>query len=321
MVLKTKNNNYLVTAFLLMLFVFSGEIWAQYRPYSAFYNLNPAMHNPAGMGTQNTLSGSLFYRAQMLGIKDAPHFQGMQITLPISNFYIGVNYQRNATRAQETNELATDFGYKLNLSVENKHELTFGLGSVVNLNTYKPRFFSLKDPDDPVFTAVGKFSTQAMFNVRIGVWYVFKDFYVSLSSPALLYNHVVQKDGKFNGRTDFNFAKSQLFLQTGYNVNISENLSVEFNVNYRYNAGFHKTDVLALFRVNDIVSLGAYYTTVDQMGSWLSVEIVEALHIMYHFGFGFNPLYYASKGTHEVGLLWKVPKRNLIAIKNSRLTN
>jgi hypothetical protein len=92
-------------------------------------------------------------------------------------------------------------------------------------------------------------------------------------------------------------------------------------VNYRYNAGFHKADVLALFRINDIVSLGAYYTTVDQMGSWLSVEIVEALHIMYHFGFGFNPLYYASKGTHEVGLLWKVPKRNLIAIKNSRLTN
>ena len=304
--------------FLLFLVFIFNAFYAQNKPFSLFYALDETYVNPAAMGKMRAFEGSVFYRHFFSGFNRAPNDQGLALRLPVKNLLFGINYLRNQNAQEQHNEIAIDFGYRINFSENELNMMSLGIAPIFELISFYPIDPLLKDQNDPAFAYE---TTRHFFkaNVRIGLSYFWKNLQIGFSVPYFLSNYTQNSEEKGSLKSSFDIKKTQLFFNGQYFLDLKK-IGLSFVLNQRLNL-FYNTDFMVMAHIKNLIGIVVYYSTLDKLGLLIYANAIDFLRLSYNFNIGFSKYYNVSGGFHEIGLLFKIPEEKLIKLKNSRFTN
>ena len=253
--------------FLYCFGLISFEIYAQARPFSIFYNFAGSYNNPAAIGRAETIQGSVFYRHFFSNFAKSPNFMGLDVNVPFKNIYAGLTYLRNRNGYDERNEIALDVAYKLFLSNNFVHSLTFGLAPIFEIDSFFPVNAIIKDPNDPNFPVSARNRNYFKPNVRLGLDYIYKKFSFSFSIPYFLAT-TIQNNGTGENKVGFSIQRFNFFLGLAYDFQLIEDLVLQTRLNQRLDIQYD-IDLLAMFQIKRILGIGLYYSTLDKIGLWI----------------------------------------------------
>ena len=302
----------------LYIFLLLGTLLhAQSRAYSLFYNFDASYYNPSAITEAESISGSLFYNQLAASLRNSNNL-GMSTTFPFRNFAGNLLYLRSQQSRQESNEIILNFAYRLNLSYNFEHYIGMGLAPIFEIQSFYPANAVIKDPNDPAF-ANGKTLYFFKANVRLGINYRYKQLKIGFSIPYLLSTQT-QANGLGAQAQTFDIKRLYWVFSIGYEWNLGNKMRIGTQLNQRLYERYI-FDVMVNFSVDDKVTIGTYYSFVDQIGLLVKAKLIKELDMTYNFTMGFSEYFRQTGGIHEIGLLWKVPSMKLARINTSRLTN
>ena len=255
--------------FLLFLVFIFNAFYAQNKPFSLFYALDETYVNPAAMGKMRAFEGSVFYRHFFSGFNRAPNDQGLALRLPVKNLLFGINYLRNQNAQEQHNEIAIDFGYRINFSENELNMMSLGIAPIFELISFYPIDPLLKDQNDPAFAYE---TTRHYFkaNVRIGLSYFWKNLQIGFSVPYFLSNYTQNSEEKGSLKSSFDIKKTQLFFNGQYFLDLKK-IVLSFVLNQRLNL-FYNTDFMVMAHIKNLIGIGA---ATGEYGDLLQMGVID----------------------------------------------
>jgi type IX secretion system PorP/SprF family membrane protein len=283
------------------------EVQAQQDPNYTQYMYNMSVINPAYAGSKESLSGGLLYRAQWVGIEDAPSTGTFFIHSPVGkNVGLGLSVISDKIGPVEENNFYADFSYTLNMGGE--HRLAFGLKAgatmhKVDFNNIYPTLPD-QDPNDPFSSG----NPNATFlNVGAGVFYYTQKYYVAFSVPNMLKAKYLDFKGSKYGTEEMHY-----FLTGGYVFDINPNLKFKPFAMLKSSLNAPTSfDVSTNFLMYDKLELGLTYRLEDSFGAMVNFAITPNLKIGYAYDHVISDINTVAPASHEVILLFDLnfPKK------------
>jgi len=293
---------------LILLMVFSTEIFSQQDPQYTHYMYNMNVVNPAYAGSRGTLSISALYRTQWVGLDGAPKTGTLAIHAPIGkNLAMGFSAISDEIGPVQEQNIYADFSYTINTSEDGR--LAFGLKGGVTLQDIGLVSILLpQDPNDPLFSDN---VNEVYPNFGAGLYYYTEKFYAGLSAPNLLETvHFEKESGIITKASE----KMHYFFTTGYVFDLSETLKFKPSTMFKAVSGSPLSiDVSANFLINDRLEVGANYRFGDSVSGLINFGVTPDLRIGYGYDYTTTNLGNFNSGTHELFLLWDIDfsKKNL----------
>jgi type IX secretion system PorP/SprF family membrane protein len=289
----------------LVVLLFSAvKAKAQQDPHYTQYMYNMNVMNPAYAGSKESISGSLLYRQQWVGLDGAPKTATFAIDSPIAK-NVGLGFSAISDRigpVDETN-LYGDFSYTINLGGENK--LAFGLKAGATFH----KIGLLSDigngyTQDPGDFAFAENSSKIGLNIGSGVFFYNEKYYAAFSVPNMLEGkHLdVSHDGneyKFGSDTQ------HYFLTSGYVFDLSA--STKFKPSFMLKSAFSaptSLDCSANFLFFEKYEIGATYRLDDSFGAMVNFAITPSLRIGYAYDHIISEIKGTAPASHEFILLF-----------------
>ena len=251
-------------------FLLSNKAEAQQDPNFTLYNFNMNIINPAYAGTKDSPELNLVYRSQFLGIDDAPRTVSMAYSKNVGrNLGIGISLINDKVFILKQTDVAVDISYKIKLSEQTK--LYFGLkagGGFTNIDLTR----AYDGGDDPLFL-----ENQDFFNPHVGagIHVQNENFYITVSTPNFLKGKRYEKQG--NAPT-VAIDNSHLYIGTGVNLSLSENLMVTPMFMMRNVEGVPNSyDMGAAFDIHKKVIIGMNYRVKEMISSYTLLNVSDKL--------------------------------------------
>ena len=251
-------------------FLVSNKAEAQQDPNFTLYNFNMNIINPAYAGTKDSPELNLVYRSQFLGIDDAPRTVSMAYSKNVGrNLGIGISLINDKVFILKQTDVAVDISYKIKLSEQTK--LYFGLkagGGFTNIDLTR----AYDGGDDPLFL-----ENQDFFNPHVGagIHVQNENFYITVSTPNFLKGKRYEKQG--NAPT-VAIDNSHLYIGTGVNLSLSENLMVTPMFMMRNVEGVPNSyDMGAAFDIHKKVIIGMNYRVKEMISSYTLLDVSDKL--------------------------------------------
>jgi type IX secretion system PorP/SprF family membrane protein len=298
---KRMKKGYLALA-LLTLFAFEAN--AQQDPHYTQYMYNMNVVNPAYAGSKETISGSLLYRQQWVGLEGAPKTATFSIDSPVAkNVGLGFSAISDKIGPVEETNVYGDFSYTLNLGGQSK--LAFGLkagATFQNIGLLSDIGSGyVQDPGDFAFD---QNSNNVFLNIGTGAFFHTEKYYAALSVPNILNSkHLdVTRDGE-----DINFGSEtqHYFLTSGYVFDLSPN--TKFKPSFMLKSAFKaptSLDCSANFLLFEKYEIGATYRLEDSFGAMVNFAITPSIRIGYAYDHVISELEGTAPASHEFILLF-----------------
>ncbi len=226
--------------------------FGQEIPFYSNYTINPLIYNPAHAGANEGLEMFLHHRTQWTGYKGSPVSQLFTMSAPLTdiNSGIGLSFQNNQRGL--FNVLTGSVKYAYHLKLNQKSNLSFGLGLDIQNSVLRIGESTVKDVDDPLVNK-GTIS-ETFFDASFGVEYSLADkLKIGLSAPQLI---------EGGGNTENAMAKNSRYFigQISYLQKITKNIKFQPVVLARYSQNIPvQYDVNGLIHYKDMFLIGAGY--------------------------------------------------------------
>lgn len=244
---------------------------AQQEPLYSQYMFNGMIINPAYPSMDESSSLTAVGRNQWVGVDGAPKTATASFYTPIkaTNTSFGVSLMNE--KITVNSQTAVNFNVSQRVKLNEKIYLAMGLKG--GMSQFREDNSSLST-SDPVFA-----HNQSYWKTDIGFGFmVFTDrFFIGLSSPTF-------KSFDLGNSVNKVKVESHYYLQTGYLININDDVKFKPNVLLRQvkGAGF-QYDLNANILLKNVVWLGASWRSEKTMTGLVQVQITKNLQMGYSY--------------------------------------
>ncbi|PCJ27841.1 MAG: hypothetical protein COA97_02585 [Flavobacteriales bacterium] len=284
--------NILITLSILI----SIEGFGQELPFYSNYTINPLVFNPAHAGHNENLEMFLHHRTQWSGFEGSPVSQLFTMSAPLADINSGIGVSIQNDQRGLFNTLTGSVKYAYHIKLNQKSDLSFGLGLDIQNRLLRIGESTVRDVEDPL---VNKGSTsETFFDASFGVEYSLSNkLLLGLSVPQLLEGNQ-KKEG-------YLVENSRYFIgQASYIVNLtsSGNIKVQPVVLTRYAQNIPlQFDVNALVHYKDMFLVGIGYRNDYAINLHAGVSL-KNLRIRYVYDFATVNSNINSGLSHEITL-------------------
>ena len=316
-----------VCAAVFTLFCCGGSLKAQEEIIYDQYYFNYYLVNPAIAGAERCSHLMLTGKFQWIGLQDAPMTQTLSFrTRILNNVGLGayVYNDRNGYSYRQGGQLT--FAYHIPLSESSgyfmkersvERQLSFGVSAKVNHFNFSDVLFSDANAGDIVIDNGGK-DKGFYFNANFGTYFIWDNFFAGASATNLIPSKMVEF-GK-----DEPIPPLATFIFTGYDIDLSNEMTIEPNVMFKMNELSNK-------QLDLNVKFMQTLPDNENFSYWLQVAYRQGLdngntqplslspmggirywgfHLAYAYTLGLTGINRHNSGTHEVmlGYTWCVTK-------------
>ncbi|HEY8403579.1 MAG TPA: type IX secretion system membrane protein PorP/SprF [Flavobacteriales bacterium] len=271
---------------------------AQFDPMFTQYMFNELFINPAYAGSRECMSVTGLVREQWVGIEGAPSTQTLSLHAPVFHQKMGIGL----SMINEGIGVSKRTGVNLNAAYRIKMEkgwLSFGLnGGVVSLNE---DLMKLNLTTDNMFMVNAK--RLAAPNVGFGVYYNAPKWYVGLSIPRMIRNHISTKSGSAEVENTFSPEEFHYYLTGGSVHKLNHSITLRPNVMVKAVSGAPvEVDISANLLFNDFIWAGLAYRTNDAASVFIGAYLTQQLRFGYAYDYTLSGLQDFNSGSHELML-------------------
>ena len=297
----------------LLLVLISSRInvlWSQQDPMFTQYMFNMMSINPAYAGSLEATNFQALYRLQWLGVEGAPRTLTLSAHAPISDMNMGwgVTLYNDRIGPLNLSMINGNYAYQLILN-----SATLALGIKAGIGMYSAELSSL-DPRNPDHTLVD-FKRRVLPNVGVGIFYFNDTYYLGLSVPKLIKNHLLVDNMNFGD------VKRHYFLAGGYVWNIGRyrNHALKTSFMLRGTEGAPLSfDLSGVFYFNEKLGLGLTYRHKAALTGILQYYITPKFYIGFSYDYATTRLRYVNSGTYEFLLSYDIQNNRTIRIYHPR---
>ena len=291
-----KNIYLKLISFLFCIGLSGAALFGQQYPLFTNYLTNEYGFNPAVTGDVPGMQVNFLYRAQWVGIKDAPVTQMVTFRSRLTAIPLGLGgyfFKDEAGALDRTGgSLLLSYAQRLSRRVF----LSGGIaGGFYNLRLKNE--FSVADEVDDIIA-----------NNRIGAWFPdfnaglkldIGDFYVGFSIPQIIEKNVgIGSDDTFRNKL-----KRHYYATMGYDILVSESISLEPSVLVKFTAATTpQIDASLKLTFFDTFWIGGTYRTEDATAAMAGFTIRDIMDVNYAYDITTSGLSSVSEGSHELSL-------------------
>jgi len=284
--------------------------WSQQDPMFTQYMFNMMSINPAYAGSLEATNFQALYRLQWLGVEGAPRTLTLSAHAPISgkNMGWGITLYNDRIGPLNLSMVYGNYAYQLIL---NSATLAFGIKA--GLGMYSANLSAL-DPHDPDRTLVD-FRRKILPNVGVGVFYFNDTYYLGLSVPRIIKNHLTVDN------LDYGDVKRHYFLAGGYvwNVGTYKNHALKTSFMLRGTEGAPLSfDLTGVFYFNEKLGLGLTYRHKAALTGILQYYISPRFYLGFSYDYATTRLRYVNSGTYEFLLSYDIRNNRMTRIYHPR---
>lgn len=283
----------IITALLVTVSVANATAQQQYT--TSFGNLNGYNLNPAYVGLNGCIEGSLQFKKQWTGIKETPANGLFQIHSGIkSNFGIGLTANYWQAALLKNTQLGLSGAYHLSLGDISR--LSFGATFGLNRFGLDAQGANVFDEDPSLAQNLSDGNMYADF----GVLFTGKKLSLGIASPKIYSSALAFENNEFN-------IERYIVANANYRINATESILIIPSLVYRTipNNG-SSVDVMAraVFSQKYGVALG--YRTNSGLLVAADLDLNDKLKLGYAYDAGMQKLAGMSSGSHEIILAIKI---------------
>lgn len=297
---------------LAVLTLWGYYVQSQQQPMFTQYMFNPLVINPAYAGAQETFSATAVLRKQWVGVEGAPQTQTISADSPLddlrnrrrpgSPISLGLMLFHDQIAITHQTGLTAVYAYRLNLTRE--ASLSFGLQG--GFSQLRVRYSELGLNDD-AFPDGDISEWQPEFGA--GVFFKSSRFYSGISAPQMLRR-------EFDAHASTISLRPHYFLTMGYILDINRDLKLKPNMLMKSFAGeVFQFDLNCNVFIREVLDVGISWRSGESLGALMRLQ----LHPRVAFGYAYdlphkNELALLSRGSHEIMLNYRVPKKKIRTI-------
>ena len=293
----------LLTCFALYLPSFSQQL-----PHFSQYMQNDFVLNPAVAGSYDYSPVLLTFRSQWTGFNDAPTTQTVSAHTSIFE-NMGVGGFLFNDKTGPISRMGLQLAYAYHLRVGAKSYLSFGVGAMMYQHVLDKSLIILDEADDNAM--LGDKTRKFMADAVFGMKYTYEGFYFGFSAPQL-----IQSEIKINSDW-MNKLVRHYFVNTGYKININDDLGIEPSVLFKAVAAAPmQLDANLKFMYKDMIWLGTSYRNGDAAVIMLGVKKGGFL-FGYSYDATLSEIKKYSSGSHEIVMGLAITDMEKMLKKNS----
>ncbi len=267
---------------------------AQHLPLYSQYMLNPLVLNPAYTGAREGLATVVQYRKQWIGFDPdediSPKTLSFTIDSPLRNKRLAIGTIAiidHFALTRHMDQLAL-FSYKSRLGKLS----TLSIGVQAGYLFARTDYSSLNMSDDEAFN--NNYSSQVAPKIGGGALLQVSKFFVGVSMPQIF----IYKQKNALGKKDAIYG-NLIYVHTGYNFQVSNNLHIRPSVLARYFDYNYATsiDVNTMVDWKQNLSLGISYRNKNALIAIAELKMNQ-LSIGYAYDYSLNQI--RSNGSHEI---------------------
>jgi type IX secretion system PorP/SprF family membrane protein len=257
------------------------------------YMFNTLMYNPAYAGAKESLSASLMYRKQWIGMKGTPEMFALTAHTPLRNNKIAVGFHVDnlsaGAGAERSNNAFLYYSYRFPVRTG---KLSLGLragGSIISRNLVD---VERKIVNDPAYVD----ETFAIPNFGAGVYYYNDKYYAGISVPFFLCANDTLRKISHNFRR-YNFTGTAGFLLT-----FTENFKIKPSTYVQYTIENPVLYYLSLsfITLRDAIWMTGSYKSTGAIIGIIEFQINKQLRLGYSYDFSVGNLKGYMSGSHEI---------------------
>jgi type IX secretion system PorP/SprF family membrane protein len=279
----------------IVFLLITASSFAQQMSLNSQYNFNRFAFNPAYAGNKNRVEAIAMHRNHMLGFPGAPRTQGISITAPWQQKYMGFGLFVQNDRIGATNQLTINLAANYNLTL-GPGKLAMGLE--LGIDQFSVDWSSLikKDANDVVIPLGNGSSTSP--NGAFGLFYTTENFYFGYS----LKNMVGSRLNSGVPDTE-NAARKYVhhFINVGGVAEINDNFQAEpFLLIKGTKAARWQVDLGSYLVFKEKIGIGLAYRTGDALVSVLKIEFLDKFYLGYSYEAQMGRLKPFTSSSHEI---------------------
>jgi type IX secretion system PorP/SprF family membrane protein len=275
-----------------MLLFISCRLCAQYPVISDHYLQNPFSVNPAATGYYGHLTAYFNFYDQWAGIKNSPQFYDFGLDGLVAR-NMGLGLRVNILKEGVFSTFSGSLNYAYRATIAPDHYLSFGISPAIRQRSVNRQAIVVNDYSDPVFTS-NEFN-KTFFGSGFGLFYNMKCFNLSMLIPEVWSTSGEKPLGFYMGGASYNF-----FLK-------DSTWSIRPSVFYRgskYAKG--QCDLAVMGDWSQKLWLQYLYRTNKDMVISGGI-FIKGFGIAYAYEISGNHLSNASKGSHQIMVLYRTP--------------
>jgi len=288
---------------LVLLIIFlTSKVASQQDPTTSFFFNQMIFFNPAYAGSNFSNEISFASRNQWTSIENSPRSQFFSLSsMRENNVGLGISLFSNKTFVERRTISYIDFSYKLELNSEKY--IFLGLkGGADFLKTDITNIIGLGE--NQTFDPALNNESRILPNLGVGILFKSNKFFFSFSIPRMFSNET--NELQFSGSNT-----NPIYLVTGYNAELNDNLSIKTNLFLKSSKG-QKNSLQSsiVLNVNENFEIGLNYKTSNFLTPLMMVNLGQ-----FKLGYAYempliNSISNLSVRTHEVLLFYNLNKKS-----------
>jgi type IX secretion system PorP/SprF family membrane protein len=277
---------------------FQLQMLGQMFPLSDHYVVNALAINPAFAGCQDALSLTASYRDQWVGFNDAPKSYILSVHTPVFNDRVGLGLlvENNSIGIFKETSFLGNYAYRMELQ---EGKLALGLGFGVNI--FNTAWNELVAADANDIQLMNNPTSAVLPTFSLGTYYYTKKYYIGISMPLFLSYELDKTTGKY--KIDNNFAGSNYFFTTGYEVGISSQVKFLPSILLKYHPhNAVQIDYNAQISLKDRIWMGIGYRNKDILVGMLQCQLNYQIRMAYSYDYDFSNIGKYLNGSNEIVL-------------------
>jgi type IX secretion system PorP/SprF family membrane protein len=281
------------TAGLCINFGFTQQSQAQQDPVYTQYMTNLLSVQPAYAGISGVTMVSALSRAQWIGWKGAPNTNTFTLNLPVNDWRVGLGLSLINDKWGPILQNGVYLDYAFLIALKHRQYLAFGIKA--GFNTYHARFsdLAINDFSDPSFARNVDF--RILPNIGCGVLWHSELFFLGVSVPKLIQNHLMDD-------SDYKVYREvkHFYSMGGYVFYLSNNVKLKPTFLYRWS---EKTtsfvDLAGNILLYDRFWIGISYRVLNNCAFSFQLNVNYQLRFGYSFDLTTYHRNMVNTGTHE----------------------
>ena len=282
--------------------------FAQEQPHYSLYMLRPTLINPAAHGSNEMITASMLFNAQMIGFKGAPLVGAADLGIPIgkTGLVLGMVIGQDKIGAVYKSTIGASFAYRIRL--HHRHYLSLGFNATAEMTQGNFTSLVVQDPNDPLIQQYT--NTFWNPNFRIGAYYFTQNAYIGFAVGNVISLRTNQ--GSFTPTMTARIEDIHFYLQGGWQHRLGQSWKLQPSLLFKKIAGSPmQVDVNLQMLFRDAWGFGFSYRTLNTLVIQTNYTIKQMLTIGYAFNLGLGFSDRTQFTGHEVMLMFRAPKSKI----------
>ena len=287
-----------VIVFLVLVMSSTSSVYAQFDAMFTQYTNNEMFINPAYTGTKEALCITALHRQQWVGVEGRPITTTLTMHTPLWENKMGIGVSLLNEKFGVTNRTMAYLSYAYRVRTGSKGYLGFGLDGGIHIQTDNFLSVPTDEINDPHFS--GNVKNQVTPNFGFGMNYYTDKFFVGISIPRLLDDHVIIGDPK---KVRFSPKSFHYYVTGGYVFTITDYFKLKPTAMVKAVANAPmEFDITLNSLIKEILWVGLAYRSSADMSAMIGVQIGPRFLISYSYDYPTSSLNKFTTGSHEIVL-------------------